>query len=53
VAFPGADALAEFADGDEVAAVAVRCDRPQERADALERLARRWRPGCCGRCGCW
>lgn len=37
-AFPGADALAQFAAGNEIAAVAIRCYRPQERPDALERL---------------
>ena len=37
-AFPGADALAEFAAGSGTAAVAIRCDRPHERAGALEQL---------------
>jgi hypothetical protein len=37
-AFPGTDALAEFADGDEIAAVAIRCDRAPGSAGALERL---------------
>jgi hypothetical protein len=36
--FPAADALAEFAAGDEIASVAIRCCRPHERGDALERL---------------
>ena len=38
VAFPSADALAEFDAGGQVAAVAIRSDRPHERGEVLERL---------------
>ena len=38
VAFTAADALAEFDAGGEIATVAIRCDRPQERGALLERL---------------
>jgi hypothetical protein len=37
-AFPGANALAEFDAGGQVAAVAIRCDRPHERGETLEKL---------------
>jgi hypothetical protein len=37
-AFSGADALAQFDAGGELAVVAIRCDRPHERAGVLDKL---------------